>query len=198
MRRMGYDTTFTGRFELDKPLSEAQAAYLRAFANTRRVERNEAIAVTLADPLREAVGLPIGAWGAYFVGADGFMGQQYDKSITDNNSPPPDQPGLWCQWVPSHNRMSLEWDENEKFYDAPQWVKYLIDHFLKPWGFTVSGIVEWQGEKSDDAGQIVVLNNVVHTAKYSRIFGRFGFVVGMQRPSHSPTSCAREIVTPGR
>lgn len=32
---MGYTTDFEGRFQLNKPLSEDQAAYLTAFAKTR-------------------------------------------------------------------------------------------------------------------------------------------------------------------
>lgn len=81
------------------------------------------------------------------------------------------QPGLWCQWIPNAEGTALEWDEGEKFYEYQEWLRYLIEHFLAPWHYTVNGEVEWSGEESSDLGQLVVKNNVV-TVKFGYIVYR--------------------------
>jgi len=166
---MGYHTEFSGDFNLDKPLTEAHTNYLKAFSETRRMKRDPKIAETLPDPIREAVGLPIGIDGEYFVGNsnDGDFGQTKDTSVTDNNHPPCTQPGLWCQWIPESNDDGefdkIVWDTGEKFYEYIDWIKYIVENFLKPWGYVVNGSVEWRGEDYSDNGVISVKNNVVTT-----------------------------------
>lgn len=165
---MGYSTDFTGRFDLDKPLSKEHCEYLHLFSETRRMRRNPTIAETLDDQKRAAVGLPIGVEGGYFTGGGGLSGQAQDESITAYNMPPSGQPGLWCKWQPTEDAQGIEWNEMEKFYDYVQWIEYLIAHFLAPWGYVASGRVEWFGEDRDDLGAIVIENNVV-TAKHRKI-----------------------------
>jgi hypothetical protein len=165
---MGYTTDFSGSFSLDKPLTDAHAAYLRKFAETRRMSRNAEIASKFPDPIREAAGLPIGEQGSYFVGGLGFCGQELDASVVNSNSEPPGQPSLWCQWVPTDDNDGIEWDGGEKFYNYTEWLKYIIEHFLKPWGYVLDGDVEWFGEEHDDRGMIMVENNNV-TTKRARI-----------------------------
>lgn len=89
---MGYTTDFSNSFSLNKPLSAIHSEYLLKFAGTRRVKRNQTIASTLPDPAREAVGLPIGKQGAYFVGGGGDFGQANDASVIDGNAAPSGQP----------------------------------------------------------------------------------------------------------
>lgn len=158
---MGYQTDFSGSFELDAPLTAAQVAYLKAFATTRRMKRNATIAETFPDPVREAVGLPIGNEGGYYVGDTENYGQRTDASVLGSNDPPAGQPGLWCQWVPSDDGTEIAWDEGEKFYDYTEWLKYIVEHFLKPWGRSVSGKVEWRGEDSDNRGTIYAKDNQI-------------------------------------
>lgn len=161
---MGYSTDFSGSFDLDKKLTDEHYAYLEKFADTRRMQRDANTAKSLPDPLRIAVGLPMGAEGGYFVGGNGLSGQDTDKSVKNGNMPPKGQPGLWCQWIPQTNdkgQSSIEWDGGEKFYEYIPWIKYLIKHFLEPWGYVVNGQVKWQGEEMDDRGVIMVENNVV-------------------------------------
>ena len=153
---MGYDTTFDGVFKLDKPLATEHALYLKKFSETRRMRRDSTKAAELSDPVREAVGLEIGNQGEFYVGADGFMGQDRDESILDYNYPPSTQPGLWCQWVPSQDGTGIEWDCNEKFYHYIQWLSYIIVNFLKPWGYVLNGKVCWRGEDFEDTGAIIV------------------------------------------
>ncbi len=159
---MGYTTDFVGAFELDKPMTEAQAEYLKHFNETRRMKRDPKIAELMDDPVRIAAGLPIGKDAEYFTGGLGFAGQERDDSVVENNSPGGDQPSLWCQWIATKDRRGIEWDGNEKFYEYVEWLRYIIEHFLKPWGYTLNGSVKWFGEENTDIGIIEVTNNDVH------------------------------------
>jgi hypothetical protein len=155
---MGYTTSFTGRFTLDRPLDPEHAAYLHLFANTRRMRRNVVVAESLPDPVRVAARVPIGPGAAYFTGGVGFAGQGHDPSVIDSNRPPEGQPGLWCKWVPTDDLRGIEWSGAEKFYDYTEWLQYLIDHFLTPLGYVLSGSVRWCGEGSGDTGTLAVVD----------------------------------------
>lgn len=161
---MGYTTDFTGSFEVTPALKPEHRAYLEAFNNTRRMARDGTIVKNLPDPVREAAQLP--ALPDYYVGAAGQShGQQDTPDILNYNKPPRGQPSLWCQWVPSEDGREIVWDGGEKFYEYVLWLRYIINHFLQPWGYRVNGTVEWQGEESDDRGRIVVKNNAIKTAR---------------------------------
>lgn len=152
-----YDAAFWPYFGL----AVEHSAYLRAFSSTRRMKRDAAKAELLPDPMRVAVGLPVGVEGGYFVGWGGLSGQDRDESVLDYNSPPDGQPGLWCNWAPRHDYTALVWSGAEKFYDYVEWLEYLIVHFLKPWGYVLNGEVEWWGENREDRGTIYVDDNRV-------------------------------------
>jgi hypothetical protein len=181
---MGYSTDFMGSLRVTGPITEEQINYINEFSNTRRVKRNVDKLFELYDGKFGKPGAVdkndiYGNEGAYFVGADGFMGQQADSSVIDNNIPPGlstiydrckdltnTQPGLWCQWVLEYNsigNVDLVWDENEKFYNYVEWLEYLILHFFKPWGLLLDGEITWRGEDFTDIGKIMVENNVVTT-----------------------------------
>lgn len=161
---MGYTTDFFGKFKLDRRLSPEHEAYLRKFADTRHMDRDEAMLSLYSDDTREAAGLPIGPGGSYFTG-DGrkqlLIEVEEDSSILDQNAPPKSQPGLWCQWTPGHDGSSIEWDGGEKFYHYIEWLKYIIDNFLVRWGYVLNGSVNWRGEDPSDKGEIIVENNKV-------------------------------------
>lgn len=160
---MGYTTDFSGEFRINPPLRPEHRAYLQAFSETRRMKRDPLLAELLPDPLRRAVGLPIGEDAAFCVEASedlfGTGGRKGKSDVVDANQPPHGQPGLWCQWVPSSDGGCLEWDQGDKFYDYDAWLRYLLDHFLKPWGYVLDGEVFWQGEESDDRGKLVIRKN---------------------------------------
>jgi hypothetical protein len=158
---MGYTTDFIGNFELDKPLTKDQFRYLVAFSDTRRMRRDPSIAREFKDKRRKAVNLPIGNEGEFYVGDQSNFGQAHDASVTNYNAPPYTQPGLWCQWVPTDDLQGIEWNGAEKFYSYVEWLTYLIDNFLGPWGYKVSGKVRWEGEDREDTGIIEVEDNVV-------------------------------------
>lgn len=106
---MGYATDFSGQFRFNKPLSRKQETYLKAFSETRRMDRDPLLVSSLPDPKREAVGLPIGRSAEYFVGENGVCGQDRDSSILNYNDPPASQPGLWCKWIPTDGGDELIW-----------------------------------------------------------------------------------------
>ena len=171
---MGYTKDFTGEFTVTPALDAAQVAYLAAFNKTRRMQRDEQVTVTRPDPVRDAVGLPVGPQGGYFVGAGGGYGQEdgdrKSLGIVDYNQPPTGQPGLWCQWEPSADGGTIAWDGGEKFYDYVEWLEYLVENFLKPWGRVLSGEVTWSGEDEEDRGKIVVRENKVSTLQGRTVY----------------------------
>ena len=142
---MGYTTDFNGHFELDKKLTDAQAEYLRAFAETRHIKR-DVKALCAPEPIREAVCLPPGVEGEYCA-----LGECSDGAVGHSDSPRT-PPGLYCQWVPTDDNQGIEWDGGEKFYDYVEWLEYIVKNFLVPWGITIHGEVEWIGEDSNDRG----------------------------------------------
>jgi hypothetical protein len=142
-------------------LKTEHAAYLKQFSDTRRMRRDPKELDQFLDPVREAVGLPPGEEGGYFVAGGGFHGQDRDASVLDYNRPPKNQPGLWCQWTPNEFGTAIVWDQGEKFYYYVEWLEYIINHFLTPWGYVVNGKVKWAGEDEADHGTIVVKDNKV-------------------------------------
>jgi len=142
-------------------LRPEHAAYLTQFSDTRRMRRDTKALEQFTDPVREAVGLPVGSEGAYFVGGGGHGGQDHDSSVLEYNRPPSGQPGLWCKWAPNESGTAIVWNEAEKFYDYVKWLKYLIEHFLRPWGYVLNGEVRWAGEEEADRGVIRVKDNEV-------------------------------------
>lgn len=141
---MGYTTSFSGSITVEPPMSEELVTFLTKFARTRRMHTKH---------------------GPYYVDNPGFMGQDHTPDVIDFNSPPPGQPGLWCQWVPT-SPATVEWDWGEKFYNSPEWMKYLIGHFLAPKGHTCNGEIEAQGEDPSDRWTLIVKDNVVMVADY--------------------------------
>ncbi len=90
------------------------------------------------------------------------------------------QPALWCPWTPNengaaiiendsgtllehvHGRSQPEVSDSYGFSQCVEWLEYLIENFLAPWGYAVSGEVTWQIEQRwDDRGVIAVAENVV-------------------------------------
>ena len=143
---MGYSTDFEGTLKLNKQLTLDDKTFLDKLANTRRMARN--------------VDEKYGVEGEFYVdGTDDFgVG---DDSVIDYNRPPKTQPELWLQWIPTEDGWGLEWDGNEKFYNYVEWLEYLIEKILEPRGYILNGEVEWYGEEREDAGKIIVKDNII-------------------------------------
>lgn len=167
---MGYNTDFFGEITITPALNSDEIAYLRDFANSRRIHRTRG-------PL---YAVPGSDWG---------QSGDTDDVLSFNN-PDPDQPGLWCQWVPTDDGTELVWDEGEKFYDSAAWMTYLVTNLLAPSGrpyidahlgedprlaaFTcdhrLDGEIEARGEDDDDRWRLVVVDNEVTTVDGEVVF----------------------------
>lgn len=108
---MGFTTDFVGHIDITPPLNAQEAAYLSAFGASRRFERGGGPYAVPGNPRAEEPG---------------------EVEVDRYNTPPAGQPGLWCRWVPCWDGCCLALDGGEKIYDPVRWLRYLIDHFLKP------------------------------------------------------------------
>jgi hypothetical protein len=131
-----------GKFQITPPLQGNHLAYLARFAQIRHMTWDVTLLENLRDPLREAVGLPLGVEGAYYVAVQEIMPLDPDPAIITPNRPPNGQPALWCCWEPSGDGESYVWANGEKNYGHKSWLEYLIAHFFKPWHYQLSGQVE--------------------------------------------------------
>lgn len=150
---MGYTTDFWGQVDIVPDLNKKEVTYLQKFFETRRMLRGK---------------------GEYYVDAGGHAGQDSESDIVEYNSPPPEQPSLWCKWAVDGN--SIEWNGAEKFHHAEQWMWYIIQNFLKPnpiakirfpkqFGFLkghiCNGEIGAQGEDNEDRWNLIVKDNEV-------------------------------------
>lgn len=171
---MGYTTDFSGSVDIQPPLNEDEISFLDDFNRSRRMHRTK---------------------GPLFVKGSGMMGQGSDADVLAYNNPDPDQPGLWCQWVPDEyadpEGSGLTWDGGEKFYNAAEWMEYIVNRLLSPAAreyvdkhkdedprlasFTcdhvINGTIEAEGEESGDLWQITVTDNVVDTTDGKVVYG---------------------------
>jgi hypothetical protein len=164
---MGYTTEFKGvGFWTEPQLRPEHRAFINAFAERRHMTLDAS--KIEAGPTRSAVGLDAGDHGINVLGDDTLEGDKLDMGsrinrsdyIVDYNRVPPGVPGLWCQWVVD-DQGNINWDGNEKFYNYLEWLSFLMERYLKPWGYTLEGTVDWQGEDDDDFGRIIVSKNEI-------------------------------------
>ena len=166
---MGYTTYFSGEFKFNKPVTEELKTFINKLSDTRRMMRDNSRIKELFPNWKElCFNGNLGEYGAYFVGGDGFCGQDRDDSIIDYNDAGP-QPGLWCQWI-INDRNELVWDQGEKFYNYVEWLRYLIKHFFEPLGYVLNGTVDYEGEDPDDFGRIIVSDNFVKICYGHRVY----------------------------
>lgn len=159
---MGYSTDFYGSLKFNKEVTPQLKEYINRFSNTRRMPRDNDKIKEIYPNWKELCFFgELGDRGEYFVPPTNNYGQERDDSIIDYNGfKCAVHPGLWCQWIINDNN-ELEWDGGEKFYNYEEWLQYLIDNFFAPLGYVLNGDIEWQGEESDDFGNIHVVDNVI-------------------------------------
>lgn len=163
---MGYTTDFDGVITVDPPLNQHEVKFLSDFNNSRRMDREN---------------------GPLFAEPGTDSGQARSGDVRDYNSPPPGQPGLWCQWEASDDGTEISWDGGEKFYEADSWMQYLVENLFSPNArefidehvdehpalrhFTcdhvLNGTIQAQGEDDDDRWDLVVTDNLVQIRTYS-------------------------------
>ncbi|QRG65954.1 hypothetical protein [Brevibacillus choshinensis] len=156
MKILGYSTAFEGYLEVDKELDDDSFELLKGLARTRRIKRDPQILEQLGYGTAESLGID----GELYVEPAGKT-NDYCPSIINQNEPPGRQPGIFLQWIPTEDRKRIIWDRGIKFYNADEWIMYLIDNILSPRGYIVNGIVNAQGEDEEDKWRIEVKENTV-------------------------------------
>ena len=165
---MGYSTQFYGKIMAEPAFSKEEKEFLDKFCQTRRCKRKDEILegsfYVCKNPAKEN-------WG------------QGCQNIMANNDPPSEQPGLWCQWVISDDLEGIEWDGGEKFYDAAQWMDYLIKFFFDKRAIApkldgklaflkkhkLNGEILCVGEETGDIWKLIVKNNKVMIAQGKQV-----------------------------
>lgn len=172
---MGYSTSFDGYFSLNAFLKPEHKAYLQRFSEIRHLVLDEDRLKAYPDPLREAVRLPIGKHGMYFtglieaeeIGEDFLVDYAFSFGIIEAISSLEVQrtnenvwaPSYYCQWLPTSNYRGIK-AEGDKFYGYIDWLRFIMDHFLIPWGYELSGTVSYRGEQGE-RGRIIVADNEI-------------------------------------
>ncbi|PUA82446.1 hypothetical protein [Nocardioides currus] len=130
---MGFSTDFVGHIDIAPPLNEAETQYLLAFSGSRRYDRGDPYDVP-GNPLAETrLGVPM---------------ERY-------NAPSAGQPNLWCDWEVCWDGCCITWSGKEKSYSMEPWLRYVIDHFLRP------GAVASKDPRFEDFTFDHVLNGIV-------------------------------------
>ena len=96
---------------------------------------------------------------------DLFLATKINELATDYRADLPEGAPTYggLQWVLDEDGAEIRWDYGEKFYDAPQWMKWLIDTYLAPAGHVCNGEIEARGEDYDDHWFLIVRDNSVFT-----------------------------------
>lgn len=160
---MGYTTDFTRHVKVSPPLNEDEISFLEDFNRQRHFKREGGPLSLTKDSAKEAL---------------------------DYNNTHPEIPGLWMQWVSNEDGNFIHWDGNEKFYNSPKWMEFLIDYLfsekareyvtywasvegadprLKNFTFNhiFNGTIYAQGEIKEDKWRLRVKNNEV-TVVYNK------------------------------
>ena len=74
-------------------------------------------------------------------------------------------PCRYCQWRPSEDGSGIEWDLGEKFYCWLEWLTYIVQRYLKTWGYQLNGKVHWRGTEPEDSGVIYVMDNQIEAVR---------------------------------
>ncbi len=139
---------------LSRTLTVPEASYLKAFSDTRRMQRHEEEEEKIKDPIRKRAKLPVGKDGAFVV-----HGQEYRTAIKDYNREPAGQPALWCYWFPSSDGERLVWqneNEPEDAYTAGKWLAWIAENILAAWGIRANGSFEY---RTREGGGIVLVKD---------------------------------------
>ena len=157
---MGYTTDFSDKINVVPPVSDELKNYINTLSLTRRMKRdvNKLIAMYGGEYGYNGT---YGEEGEFFAKDDGQYGQSNDDSIINYNHHPDSQHSLWLDWIITDDGKAIEWNGNEKFYSAEEWMRYIIDSFLAPNGHVCNGRIHAEGEDRDDVWELVVSNNTV-------------------------------------
>ena len=105
---------------------------------------------------------------------------EFNETEHEDENGPPGSDGkpetFYCQWVPTDDRARLESDKGEKFYFSEEWLVYLIEKFIKPWGYSLNGESPWSIDDFEQGGILSVVDNMVgeEARDISAMKGQYG------------------------
>ena len=139
---------------------------------TKRMKRDPEKLCKLLDKPLEYVKNNYGIDCEFYYNEDDFdnMGESYDFSIIDKNTPPSCQPSSWCHWMACESDNSIFWDGVDDFPYFIEWLRYLIKEIFEPQGIELNGEIIWDGYEFNDRGLIEVVNNSVKIKKPKTIY----------------------------
>jgi hypothetical protein len=177
---MGYDVDYIGHFDLNKQLTDEHAQFIKDFARTRHYLRawkpEEENGIWWVDP--EDKYSPV--WNdpefLEFLNTTKIKNLEKARSeyttkrwgCIDYNKTNTGMPDLWCQWIPTDNNWCIIWDGGEKFYKGIKWLEFIIENYLKPWGYVLNGnvLVKDYGNNESGDGQLIVEDNKITFIPY--------------------------------
>ncbi len=92
---------------------------------------------------------------------------------SNGNDTPEDSPGGYCPWVGSDGGCFIQWDEQEKPYDAEDWMVYVCEHLLADKQLA-NGLIDACGEDPDDRWQLRVEDSKVEVIPGHVVFEKPG------------------------
>lgn len=106
---MGLHTDYLGSLRIQPALSPAEVDFVKSFNRTRHCGDRAALDAATHPTDNDRVG-----------------------DVESYNRVARGMPGLWCPWTCCPEGCCLRWNEHEKPYAPEQWLRYLIDTFLRP------------------------------------------------------------------
>lgn len=118
---MGHGTNFLGHLDITPPLNDAEADWLRAFAEIDRRHYRDPYDVAMNPRVVEQEDAHAARW------TDDSTPDPFASLSPRDGTPYPHLP-----WVPCGLGCCLRWNGAEKSRMALEWLEYLTDHFLRP------------------------------------------------------------------
>lgn len=151
---MGYNTDFDGEIKINPALPKDIANYIRDFSRVKHIKRDPEVVPSLNDGkgLSYCFNGNPGPDGCYYIGKDESLGTGEEEL---------DGLSLWCDFTVSQDGSEIMWNQSSRTIKALEWISFLINHFIAPFGHVCNGTIECCGDNFDDKWEICVENNEV-------------------------------------
>ena len=70
-----------------------------------------------------------------------------------------------CQWRIQNDKQTINGPSNDIPWDCSGWIRYIIDVFIRPWGYILNGKVKLVNVYEYNEVIIVITNNIVEVIK---------------------------------
>jgi len=147
---MSCDMEYRGSIEFTGAISDLEKVYaiVDGLSSTRRVKRDMSLAPKLTEDTNG-----FGVEGEFYFGDD-------KTTIVNNNTPPGEQPSLYCGWMP--NALGeIYWNYEERADTVDGWICYIVEHVIKANNCVANCDIEFRGADWDLWGTVVIKDNVV-------------------------------------